>query len=310
MAEIAEENKLTFHVGKNYKLIEDKTRGDYFYLLIETNNLFRGKNTIEINLVDTFKDKKQPAQLIDLDIYTFENESLLENTTVTSANNANYLIIFFDSILTFIDVRSKSVQFKIDLFKRDFNIEYFLSPTNLFGNKLSCLTSIDNTHNILALNNLNDLVMIKFEGNSNYKIIKSNSKSKNHETKFQSFKINKMNMIAYDKTNSKVYGFDLDQISISKSFDKNKFQINVNGLNVYGFSDDSRHFYTIENKKNLKFYDFNGAKKTAEISLYFEAQSIACSNEFLTIAVKDKRIISYLIVDKESPDKVKILECR
>ena len=188
-----------------------------------------------------------------------------------------------------------------------------MSPTNLFSNKLRNLISLENTHNLIALNNLNDLILIKLEKGKSYKIIKSSLRN-NSEMKFESFKINKMQLIAFCKTNSKLYGFDLEQVLAQSSFEKPKFQIQVINLNSYGFGIDTCHFYTIENKKNLKFYEYRGAKKIAEIALYYEPQLIACSRDFLTIAIKDKRVISYLIMDKEnlkeSYEKVKRLESR
>lgn len=297
-------------------MIEDKIKKSIFYLLIETTKPFDSKAFIEfyeIDLTKNFKKNLKPTQSINLEIYTFDNENLLENATVTSVNSHNYLSIYFGSILTYIDLYSNEIVFKIDFSERILNVEFFLSPTNLFSNKLRNLISMENTHNLIALNNLNDLILIKLEKGKSYKIIKSSLRNKS-EMKFESFKINKMQLIAFCKTNSKLYGFDLEQVLTQNSFEKFKFQIQVINLSSYGFSIDSCHFYTIENKKNLKFYEYSGAKKTDEIALYYEPQLIACSRDFLTIAIKDKRVISYLIMDKEnlkeSYEKVNRLEIR
>jgi len=307
---------LTFRVGKNYKLIDDNIKIDYFYLLIETTNQFGHETFIDfykINLGNALNDSLKPSQSLKIEVYTFKRDSLLENATVTSVEKNNYLVHFYNSILTYIDLKTKVVLFTIDFFKRDLNLEYFLSPTNLFSNKLKNLTSIKNTHNTLALNNLGDLVLIKFEKHNNYKIIKSSS-SNNGSIKFESFKMNENKLIAYDKINSKLYGFNLDQILAMNSFDRTLFQIDVINMNLFGFSIDCRYFFTIENKKKLKFYDMSRVKNIAEIFLYFDAQIMVCSSDYLTIAVKDKRIISYMIMDydniKESYNKLRCLESR
>ena len=109
-------------------MIEDKIKKSIFYLLIETTKPFDSKAFIEfyeIDLTKNFKKNLKPTQSINLEIYTFDNENLLENATVTSVNSHNYLSIYFGSILTYIDLYSNEIVFKIDFSERILNVEFF-----------------------------------------------------------------------------------------------------------------------------------------------------------------------------------------
>ena len=292
-------------------------------MLIETSNQF-GLNTIlnyyEINLsnvkpVNSASNLK-PSCSINCEVFTKSADSLLENATITSTFTEAYLSVFFNSILSYYDLKSSKLILAKDLSQHDLNQEYFLSPTNLITNKLNCLTPIENSHNLIALNNSNELVLMCFNSNDlnkTFKQIKSglvNDKG----MKFDSFKLSKNHLIAFNRIISKLFIFNLNNVLNANSFAKAEFELlTKNDLKLYGFSSNVENIYTVESKKILKFYNCAKNKIMAEIPLYSETNCIVCSNDYMVLAMKDKRIISYLICDdnfEKSYAKIKKLKSR
>jgi hypothetical protein len=134
--------------------------------------------------------------------------------------------------------------------------------------------------------------------------------------KFESFKLNARYLLAFNRIKSKLYGFSLDYVLNRFSFDKYEFEIKVNDLTLYGSTRDCKFMFTIENSKLLQFYKCNENKaiKKAEIPLYIETKQVKCSDDFLILAMKDRRIISFFMYDEyhpeESYEKIRQLESR
>jgi len=134
--------------------------------------------------------------------------------------------------------------------------------------------------------------------------------------KFESFKLNARYLLAFNRIKSKLYGFSLDSLLSRFSFDKYEFEIKVNDLTLYGSTRDCKCVFTIENSKLLQFYKCNENKaiKKAEIPLYIETKQVKCSDDFLILAMKDRRIISFFMYDEyhpeESYEKIRQLESR
>jgi hypothetical protein len=134
--------------------------------------------------------------------------------------------------------------------------------------------------------------------------------------KFESFKLNARYLLAFNRIKSKLYGFSLDCLLSRFSFDKYEFEIKVVDLTLYGSTRDCKFVFTIENSKLLQFYKCNENKaiKKAEIPLYIETKQVKCSDDFLILAMKDRRIISFFMYDEyhleESYEKIRQLESR
>ena len=165
--ELNEELRFIFHVEKNYKMIKDQVKNDLYHLLLERSGQ---KSKIDYYTIDLqcFQKTKPILESIELEILTRENESLLENTAIASELFQSFLIIFFESILYYVDLKSKKNIFKIDFYKQELNQEYFLSPTNLFTNKLRSIKAIPCSHNLLALDNLSSMLLIRYETKKNH----------------------------------------------------------------------------------------------------------------------------------------------
>ena len=53
----------------------------------------------------------------------------------------------------------------------------------------------------------------------------------------------------------------------------------------------------VENEKNLNLYRLKDFSKCASVVLYSRISSIVVSEKFVSMAMSDRRILSYLIVD-------------
>ena len=311
---LKKEFEISFSYAKDYKLVKDELKADFYYLLIEVQH--KSSSSLSYHEIDcaylkeNYKTRTvEPSRVVKLDMYTKMSDNLLKDTCLTSNNKL--LVLFYGSQLYYINISLAKVVFSKDLSKHDINVEYFLSPTNLTSNKLEYLTPLRSTDNLFAINNLNDLIYINFSSET-----ARLGMSKYLKYKFNSFKLNSKYLVAFSKLASKLVGFSVDEILETNKIDKAVFKLELNGLaslDFYGFSASYEYVYTIENKKTLKLYKVDDGKCIGEVAVYSEANDALCTNDFVCLAMRDKKIISFLICDpneKESIEKVKKLESR
>jgi hypothetical protein len=185
---------------------------------------------------------------------------------------------------------------------------YFLSPTNLFLNNIFNLNACINSDNIIGQGNLKNILFISYNNNSN----KIRIQTTNSRQSFDSYVLNKNILLAYDMNNEQLIGYNLNEL---KPFNKIEFQINIDKslIQTFGLSQDCKYVYIIEKRTTLKFYRLIDCKKIAETLLYSLVRDVTCSDEFISLSMQDKRVISFLIVDPlvpNSSDKIKSLESR
>lgn len=286
-------------------------------MLFETSDDF-GLNTLitcyELDLTKISKTTHlEPTQRINVEVLTKTTDNLLENSALTFKNDESLLITFFNSVLSYFDTKTAKLVLRKDLSQHDMNKEYFLSPTNLITNKLICLTPIVDTHHFVALNNSNELVLMSLYFDKTNPSVKSMQSGTGDSKLFESFNMNHDFLVAFNRKDSKLIGYNLKSLLRSTSFDNYDFAIVVHNPSIYGFGKQSDHLFIIESKKKVKFYNCSKNKLLAEIPLYSETNLIACSEDFLILSMKDNRIISYLICDsnfEESYKKIKQLKSR
>ena len=128
---MTEEFEFKIHVEK-YKLIADPTHKEVFHLLTESTRE-HGLETlikyfeININKMPRISSSKQmldkslmPKKTINFEVLTKQNDILLENSTIIINPTSNdsektrdaHLIIFFNSMLTFVSLSSGKIVFK------------------------------------------------------------------------------------------------------------------------------------------------------------------------------------------------------
>ncbi len=90
--------------------------------------------------------------------------NLIKNNKICVTNKNNVIIMFIDSSLIFIDSVNNCVLLQSDIEeKKNNSLQFFLSPTNLTLNRLFDLTAVDSSDSIVALSNLNNLVLISYD---------------------------------------------------------------------------------------------------------------------------------------------------
>ena len=271
---------------------------------------------INLNYIQNSELLLESNGQVDLSSITTSSTDLFtENSNVCVTNKNNIFVIFLNTELIFIDLNSKNILLRQNIDNLDeSSLKYFLSPTNIALNKLKNLQNVStNSDDLVALGNLDNLVYINYDFTKNkVKIFESNETAKNRA--FVSFVIRDKIIIGHDKLNNKLIGFDLNEMNYNP-FNKSNFEISLQDstLETYGLSNDNKYVYLIENRTTLKFYRWNNNKKIAETQLYSKVINVLCTNEYICMAMEDRRIISLLIVDPLVPnsnDKIKQLESR
>jgi hypothetical protein len=250
----------------NYKLLNSTSTNLNLFVLTESMKT----NEIKLYHITESNDEKnqpikmsKPVQVALESIFVGNNRSAIENSCITSSSNENYVVIFTCQTLFYIDSKSGKIITSRGFVEEEINLSYFLSPTNLSTNQLFKLTNVPNSTNLVALNNLNELVYIEYIPS----IAKINLIYSRLENKFDSFEINSESgfLIALDNSASELLVFYLSAVLRKSSFaGKNclLFKINVNqstacesnGINKFGCNPSFEFVYVIENKKILKVY--------------------------------------------------------
>jgi len=99
----------------------------------------------------------------------------------------------------------------------------------------------------------------------------------------------------------------LTEIIDKETFDNYSFKIKINKTQFtnehYGFSTDSKntYVYVLEHKRLLKLFRFADCKKMAEI-LVPQFLKIICTNDCISLVLKDGNLQLYLICDPDETD--------
>jgi len=123
----------------------------------------------------------------------------------------------------------------------------------------------------------------------------------------ESFRINEHILVAYDKADKQLIGFDFANTLKEKEepFKNILFKLslkkNLYVLNHYGLSSDCKNLFTIEENKKMNFYRLKDVKLTGEMILYSSVGKVVCSDRFVCLTSEDRRVISYMICDPEDP---------
>jgi len=293
---------------------EKKLKKSYYFKTNNESDLLIVSETLNNNQIETYKINVNETQkntlilkpngFIDLSSY-----GSIDDDNVCLTNTNNLLVLSINSELIFIDINSKQIILKRNIENETKSLKYFLTPVILSLNKLKHLKSTFND-NLIGLGNLNNLISINYDSKENKLKIYDSNDSKQLSILFESFIINENKVIAYG-SKDQLIGFNLADPS---PFSKSIFSIKLNGsVDLFGLSLNNKYVYIVENHKILKFYRWNDNEKIGETQLYCKPINIMCTDDYLSLAMQDRRIISFLIVDPlvpHSADKIKKLESR
>jgi len=251
-------------------------------------------------------DILEPDALVDLSKHVVDNKFLDNLTVIISKSQKIVLCIEFELIL--IDLVTSQVVLKHNISNQMNSLKYFLSPTNLTSNSFLQLEPIHKSNCLIGLDNLKNLNFISYQDQSN-----SIQTFNNDYLVVESFKISEKFLIAYDKADNQLIGFDLRIFLETKKNPlrnvtfKLSLTKNASNLNHYGISSDCKNLFTVVANKKLVFYRLSDLKLTGEMALYSSVGEISCSDKFVCMTTEDRRVISYMICDSEDPkSKIRI----
>ena len=246
-------------------------------------------------------------QFIDLSQPSIESLNYLsvKNCTVTFQNK--HLALSYDQSLYFFEISNGKLLNTNNFQQLSMNIDYFLDPSSMPLTSFKYICSIEINDNLIILDNNGNIYFVEFISKKNQ--IKS-FRSKNFC--FESFSVNKDKLIGCDVVNFKLVCFDLSKASKNGTFNNSYFTIDFDkskNIQHYGLSLSNQYIYLIENMKYLRFFNINDDAKqfnvqpTANLTLIAQVTSVLCSNEFISFSIKDRKVISFLISNKDSLDK-------
>jgi hypothetical protein len=307
-----------------FLLTEQEAKAEINVFEINYNKMKKHYETNRHNLI-----KMEANSVINLEnkkiLIDDKNESLLENACLTYENKL--LVLFVGCELVFVRISNSEIVFTKSFDQFEINLEYFISPTNLIINKLVNVTPIKSSDSLIAINNLNELLLLNFDMNhaNKLRLIRSSVSTlgKNHVGSFESFKLNGDILLAFDSLNKLLIGFDINSIMQANSFSKLSFRIKLKENLTqdfafisldYGLSPNSEYCYVILNKKLVRLYRAKEqSQMIGEMPLYGEAKCALCTDEFVALGMQDNRVCSYLIVDPNDSkgyEKIQQLESR
>ena len=182
-----------------------------------------------------------------------------------------------------------------------------LSDYELIAKKLIKLQQVKNSDDILCLNESNDLILVKLDdlSESNFKLISTASFDK----KFDGYKLIDDVLALYDTVQGKLFITKLNQIENLFTKENIIFELDLDKNRIYtqfGVSPNLKYVSFLENKRILKFVNINNKNEIAEIPLGNQGRSMVCSNEYISMIIQNRRVISFLIVEKNDEIKKKI----
>ena len=221
------------------------------------------------------------------------NDDKLSNVCITSLSR--HLVFYDKDELFMINSENLSTVAKSEV------INYqLIHALNKKENNSKVLHEIEGTDDVIALNDKNQFVYVSLDKD----LLKVQAVESNK--RFTKFRIQKKLLVAFDELDNYLNGFDLGQTQ-EECFRTPLFLISVNDENLQHFciSSNSQYLCTIQNMKIVSMYQTKDAKRIAHLPLYSEANSMCVSDDFVSLAMKDRKVLSYFIADPLRPEQKK-----
>jgi hypothetical protein len=214
--------------------------------------------------------------------------------------NLNELILFYHNRHIFlIDSTQKTL-----IGKHEFDHELKFRQNSPLNGSKTLFHAIKGKNDLLTLTSSNQLVYIECSLDC---LVVHQSQMRN--ANFTQYLIESNSLCAYDTNNSKLLCFD---ISRSKSFDHKLFELSYQDdtLNTFALSPNCDYIATIQNPRILSLYRVKDSTRIAQLPLYSEVNFISLTDEYVALAMQDRRLITYLIVDNLHPSRIMALQSR
>ncbi len=219
-----------------------------------------------------------------LENYEFD-EQFLSCLAVSSLDN--YLILSNEIQVFIINIKTKQL----------LCVSNVITPKSLEDFKLNKIYPIENTNDYIGLSNSFQVFYIEHNQPGNtINVFAKNDLSKG-------FKIEIMKNLIVVLESDKLSVYNLNDIKINKSL-LAQFEIRVGNVEHFSLSDDCNYLAIFEMPKSLSLYRLKDYCKCAQVALYCGINSMIINDKFVSLAMKDRRIISFLIVDPLEIDHI------
>jgi hypothetical protein len=276
-------------------------------------------NLYSLNFEVLQKHKRKPLNQTALkfdQILQKRDRFLIENVCLTS--KSSFLVLYYECEVYVIDTASALIRIKESVSSPRMTLDYFLSPTNVNATHLASITPIPKNESVMALNNLNHLVLVGYNLKEHKLNLSAVVNEKNEPIELNSFKINRDNaLIGYLRKESSLIVVNLEKLLRGPSLKLINSNIiheirlaKGNVVGEYGLSEeDSTYAYLIENRKVLRFFNVKTRRELIKIPLYSEPTFLLCNSEFICMSMQDNRVISFLINDPGRADALERIKC-
>jgi hypothetical protein len=179
-----------------------------------------------------------------------------------------------------------------------------LSETDLESKVSTRMYSIKDHNGLVGLNETNNLVIYLLNEETRKFTVKVN------ENQLDSLILLNEFLILHNGSKLKISRFSSETLN---SFEENiLFETKLNSHRAYGqfgLSPNYKYLYFTENKRILKFISLvpNVKNPIIEIPMYNQVRSIVCSNEYISMILQNRRVVSFLINDLNQKEKIKTM---
>ena len=265
---------------------DDPIKMDFISLNRQENKWEQNSNkNLNINL-------KMKLSYFDNDSKEISYAGLIEKDKI--------LAIFYDNELIFFDVTNGLIKSRKSYYLNSENDDYFIKSTNLTNGQQHMFYQIDEKNGFIAVNKFKQIVHFSFsESKGIHEQILTTIKKKSFE------RIGLLKNILFCESNNELSVYNLKFLSENDVFNDLIFEhvFSQNKLQFACISSDCEYLATFEEGKVLSVFRLkNGNRRIAHIPIYNEINSIVMSNYYIVMGMKDKRILSYLLVDHLKPE--------
>ena len=243
---------------------------------------------IKFHLIEYLKGKSgDPFNVTKIDNLKLPEINRKLITCFATSTINNHMAIVFSNTICIIDLDKKELIWSHNI-----------------GFPIDKIYSIENTNEFFGLcNSISQLVYMKYnESTKAFDIVTKKT--------WKALKIELMkNFVAFHIAETQLLViYNIDQIRSASLVAKDPiFQLKVENFESITFSPDCNYMALLENQTQLSLFRLKDFSKCASVILYSRANAITLSDKFVSIAMVDRRVLSYLIVDpREDTHKIRV----
>lgn len=264
-----------------------------YWNLIDPNEFIKTNKLLNENKVNL----TIPVKSNELNEQTF----ILNDICLTSSKK--YLVFFLNNQLFYVDINKKEIVIQKTITSNYIDsIDYFITPINVsmnslynFSNILNDIDKYEDNNDVICMNSFKQISIQRYcKLNERISTILSETNC------FESFKTSGNVLLAFSKQLNKLMCFDLCRVIDEKSLDSTKnvfkYKLNKSRLDNYGISSDFKYFFIVKDLKIILLFRWSDKQLVREFPMYSQIVHVFCSSEFISLGMKDRRIVSFVII--------------